>query len=53
MRALLLLISLFRPAVFSAAAQPEMLAGNLSSVGSDTLRTLMMLWSEAFSARRA
>jgi len=51
MRAMLLLLSLFTPAAFSAAAQPEMLAGNLSSVGSDTLGTLMMLWSEDFSAR--
>ena len=52
MRALLLLLSLFSPALTLAAApQPEMLTGNLSSVGSDTLGTLMMLWSEDFSAR--
>jgi len=52
MRAWLLLLSLFSPALTLAAApQPEMLTGNLSSVGSDTLGTLMMLWSEDFSAR--
>lgn len=52
MRALLLSLSLLMPAVASAATAPppEMLTGNLSSVGSDTLGTLMMLWSEDFSA---
>ena len=33
-----------------ALAQPEgMLAGNLSSVGSDTLANLMALWAQDFS----
>lgn len=51
MRAMLLLLSLITPAAAVAAAPPpEMLAGNLSSVGSDTLGALMMLWSEDFSA---
>ena len=38
-------------AAFSGAlqAKPAILAGNLSSVGSDTLGNLMALWGESFN----
>ncbi|MGB9098256.1 PstS family phosphate ABC transporter substrate-binding protein [Erwinia sp.] len=35
----------------TARAQEGMLAGNLTSVGSDTLGTLMTLWGESFNQR--
>ncbi|MGK3142748.1 PstS family phosphate ABC transporter substrate-binding protein [Pantoea sp. C2G6] len=47
MRILLLLIVTLLPGL--ALAQPGTLAGNLSSVGSDTLGYLMTLWGEDFS----
>ena len=47
-RGLLLCLALL--AGRGALAQPEgMLAGNLSSVGSDTLANLMALWAQDFS----
>lgn len=47
MRLLLLFLITLLPGL--ALAQPGTLAGNLSSVGSDTLGYLMTLWSEDFS----
>lgn len=39
--------------LFSGAlqAKPAILAGNLSSVGSDTLGNLMALWGESFNRK--
>ena len=46
MRTLILLLLLL-----PAMSQSALLSGNLSSAGSDTLGTLMTLWSEDFSLR--
>ncbi|QCR36935.1 PstS family phosphate ABC transporter substrate-binding protein [Nissabacter sp. SGAir0207] len=50
---LLLILSVCAPGVAAVppAAGHGMLSGNLSSVGSDTLATLMALWGEGFSRR--